>query len=303
MLKKLLLSAALVSLAPSSYSESIAPYYGNSGNAAANGHTWSMDNVFPSDIPGLDVQNVLYNYKIHKNTEDHVDVYIGNQDALNINRYIFREHDEWRPGSLDGTQINKVVPIIPNIPRERWGDGSIEVEGPGSISDPNVIYTYKVDPCYNPQFDPNCPGYVKPVPTIVEVDIDSLYNPLEDENIDLEQETKDDTYEEDKEEELSEEEQKEKEKEEEEESKERLEKALAAAQSSALFAQAQANNMMLSTMNMAVNMNSYYAASIPGGTYKESVVLVDKQLPENKRGLRNGLAQQILHQKMVDMQY
>jgi hypothetical protein len=50
-------------------------------------------------------------------------------------------------------------------------------------------------------------------------------------------------------------------------------------------------------------MNSYYSASIPGGTYKESVVLVDKKLPENKRGLRNGLAQQILHEKMVDMQY
>ena len=300
MLKKLLLSVALVSLAPCSYSESISPYYGNSGNAAAYGNTWSMDNVFPSGIPGLDVQNVLYNYKIHKNTDDHVDVYVGNKDALN-GGYIFREHDEWRPGSLDGTQINKVVPIIPNIPRERWGDGSIDVEGPGSISDPNVIYTYKVDPCYDPQFDPNCPGYQKPIPTIVEVNVDSLYNALEDENVNLEQETKNDTYEDEKE--LSEEEQKEKEKEEEEDRKERLEKALAAADNSALFAQAQANSMMLSTMNMAVNMNSYYTASIPGGTYKESVVLVDKKIPENKRGLRNGLAQQILHQKMVDMQY
>jgi hypothetical protein len=32
-------------------------------------------------------------------------------------------------------------------------------------------------------------------------------------------------------------------------------------------------------------------------------VLQDKQIPENKNGLRNGLAQQLLHEQMVDMQY
>lgn len=301
MLKKKLL-LALVALLPSySYSDSIVPYYGQTGNAALGGNAWSMDNVLPGGVPGLDINGVLYNYTIQKPTDESVSVHIQNERA-NGNGYIFRETDDWLPGSLAGTRINKVVPVVPSN-RELWGNGSIEVDGNGSVTDPRVVYTYKVDPCYNPQFDPNCPGYVKPMPTIVEVDVDSLYNAMNDENIDLEQEVKEDTYEEDEEKELSEEEKKEKEAKEEEKKKERLEKALAAADNSALFAQALANSQMLSTMNLAVNMNTYYSASIPGGSYNDSVVLVDKQLPENKRGLRNGLAQQLLHEKMVDMQY
>jgi len=50
-------------------------------------------------------------------------------------------------------------------------------------------------------------------------------------------------------------------------------------------------------------MNSYYVSNIPGGEYKENVVLIDRQINDNKQGLRNGFAQQILHQRMVDMQY
>jgi len=50
-------------------------------------------------------------------------------------------------------------------------------------------------------------------------------------------------------------------------------------------------------------MNTYYAASIPGGQYKETVVLKDAQINDNKQGLRNGLAQQLLHEKMIEEQY
>lgn len=46
-----------------------------------------------------------------------------------------------------------------------------------------------------------------------------------------------------------------------------------------------------------------YGGSITGGYYPDAVTYQDKQLPENNRGLRNGLAQQLLHQQMVDMQY
>jgi hypothetical protein len=91
--------------------------------------------------------------------------------------------------------------------------------------------------------------------------------------------------------------------EEKKDSKERLEKALSAADNSAMFAQALAVSQMIDTMNLAVNMNSYYSANIAGGSYNDTVTLVDKQLPENKQGLRNGLAQQLLHQQMVDSQY
>jgi hypothetical protein len=40
-----------------------------------------------------------------------------------------------------------------------------------------------------------------------------------------------------------------------------------------------------------------------GGVYEETTTLKDSQLPENPRGLRNGLAQQLLHEQMVGEQY
>lgn len=290
----------LAALLPSySYSESIAPYYGYTGNAAANGNSWSMPDVFPSDIPGLDVQNVIYNYTIQKETEDQVDVTIQNENALGSG-YVFQETDRWKPGSLGGTEIHKAVPVIPNIPREAWGDGSIVVEGNGSVTDPSVVYTYKVDPCYDPQFDPNCPGYKQLLPEVQEVDISTLYDATEDAQL-VQYNPDDKLY--DDEEQESDEDKEAKEKEEEKDSKERLEKALAAADNSVMFATAVAQAQMLDAMSLAVNMNSYYTTSIPGGVYKETTTLVDKKIPDNRNGLRNGLAQQLLHEKMVDMQY
>jgi len=46
-----------------------------------------------------------------------------------------------------------------------------------------------------------------------------------------------------------------------------------------------------------------YGGNITGGYYPDVGGYQDSQLPENNRGLRNGLAQQLLHEKMVDMQY
>ena len=48
--------------------------------------------------------------------------------------------------------------------------------------------------------------------------------------------------------------------------------------------------------------SSYYTA-IPGGTYQETIKLIDGKLPDAKKGLRVNLATQILHQKMMDLQY
>lgn len=281
-----------------SYSDSIAPYYGYTGNAAANGLQWSMDSVFPTP-PGLDVQSIIYNYTIQKPTDEQVDVTIQNKNALGQG-YIFRETDSWKPGSLSGTQINKAVPVVPNIPREAWGEGSVNVQGNGSVVDPQVVYTYKVDPCYDPQFDPNCPGYKVPVPDIPEVDVSTLYDAT-DGDAELDQYKEDDRYQD--EEELSDEEKKAQKEEEEKDSKERLEKALAAADNSIMFANAMAQSQILETLAMSTNMSSYYNASIDGGVYKETVTLSDKQIPENRQGLRNGLAQQLLHEKMIEMQY
>lgn len=299
MLKKLLFSVVLASWAHYSYSESITPYYDQTGNAASGGNTWSMDSVFPSGVPGLDVQNVIYNYTIRKQTEDSVDVTIQNENAQGSG-YIFQEQDRWLPGSLDGTQINKVVPVIPNIPRQAWGDGSIVTEGNGSVENPTVIYTYKVDPCYDPQYDPNCPGYEPPLNLVPEPEqVTDIYNAMDDEIVLSALEDTEFEYEE-----REEDDSKNKEDEDEDDREMRLEKALSAADTSAMFAEAFAQAQMLSAMNLAVNMNTYYGATIPnGGTYKDSVVLVDKEIPENRNGLRNGLAQQLLHEQMIEQQY
>ena len=297
MSKKLLLLAVLVYWVQSSYSESIAPYYGYTGNAASGGNTWSMDTYLPSDIPGLDINGVIYNYTIQKQLQDSVTVNVQNENA-NGTGYIFRETDEWRPGSLGGTQINKVVPVVPSN-RSLWGDGSIEVEGNGSVTDPTVVYTYRVDPCYNPQFDPNCPGYEVPMPSPpAEIDV---YDPLNDPNVTFNRENEDEVYEdEDKllsEEELAEQEELDKKK-----TQDRLEKALAAVANSALFAEAFSQAMVLQQMNSAVNMAPYYSANIDGGTYNDTVTLDGGNITDNRKALRN-MAQDKLHDKMVDMQY
>ena len=306
MLKKLSLWVALVFWAGYSYSESIAPYYGTTPNAAAGGNTWSMGNVLPQGVPGLDIDLIIYNYTPIKETQDDMIVHIQNENAAGTG-YIFRESDDWS-GLAGGIEIRKVVPVIP-MNRDHWGDGSIEVEGTGTVEGASVIYNYRVDPCYDPQFDPNCPGYQAPSPPEVEtVDVDSLYdsleyNPLEDETLqNATASTDTEIYDNDENTKSDEELEKEKE-EEEKDSKERLEKALAAADNTMMFAEALAQDQLLQSMNMAINMNLYYAAQINGGAYADSVVLVDKEIPENRKGLRNGLAQQLLHEKMIDMQY
>lgn len=257
-----------------------------------------MPDVLP-EPPGLDINAVIYNYTIRKATEDQVDVYVGNENATGTG-YIFREHDEWRVGSLDGTEINKVIGVG-GIHRDLWGDGSIDVVGPGSVENARVVYTYKIEPCYDPQFDPNCPGYVTPVPDIPEIDLTDLYDATQDENIDLDRKTE--IVEAQNEENLDENERKKKEEEEELKRKYRLEKAMSATDAAALFAESQMIKQMNELANMAANVNGYYTKSIPGGTYQESIQLADKQLPDNRRGLRNNLAQQRLHQQMVDQQY
>ena len=293
MLKKLLLMGVLVFWPSYCYSESIQPYFGTTPNAAAGGNTWIMNNVLPTP-PGLDINGVIYNYTIEKDVNDSAKVHVQNEN-VNGTGYIFRETDEWQAGSLGGTEIRKVVPVIPNLARELWGNGSIEIEGNATVEDPNVVYMYKVDPCYDPQFDPNCPGYKVQIPEIEIVDIDSIYS-SNSETIEIATtETDYDIYEED---ELLESDE-----EDEEREKMRLEAALAAVDNSEMFANAFTQAQILISMNMAIQMNSYYAANIQGGVYNDSLTLVDKKIEDNKQGLRNGFAQQLLHEQMIQEQY
>lgn len=248
-----------------------------------------MDAVLP-DPPGLEVENVLYSYRIQKQTGDWVTVYVSNELA-DGSGYVFRERDDWKPGSLSGTQIIKIVPLG-RVHRDLIGDGSIEVVGDGSVYDSSVIYTYRVDPCYDPQASPNCPGFV--IPEIDTPEYEAYYAWL---NGDADIESSDARYSDEETE--SESERDAREEEEEAERARRLEEALFEAGRVELFAQAQA----LDVASPSPSINSYYEKSYDGGVYRESITLRDSKLPNSRRGLRNGLAQQILHQQMVDSQY
>ena len=295
MLKRLLLGALVVFFPSYSYSESIQPYYGTTPNAAINGHSWSMDNVLP-EPPGLDINAIIYNYEINKDVNDSAKVHVQNENALGTG-YIFRETDEWKPGSVSGTEIRKVVPVIPNIPRAAWGDGSIEVEGNASVEDATVIYSYKVEPCYDPQFDPNCPGYVTPVPVVPETPEIEIYDATQDEYVSLNEEER--LLVDENEEQVDREKEEDEEEAEEKKRKYRLEKVMSVIDATALFNE----NLRIQQINDATQITPYYGANIRGGEYKDTIVLVDKKLEDSKAGLRNGLAQQILHEQMIDMQY
>lgn len=295
MLKKLPLLWVLACWPSYSYSDSIAPYFGYTGNAITDQSLrWSMGNVLP-DPPGVFVDNVIYSYRIDKETGDTVSVYVFNENAAGTG-YVFREHDEWRSGSLSGTQINKAVPLG-SLHRDLFGPGGIEVDGNGSVYDANVIYTYRVEPCYNPQFDPNCPGYERPY-VAPNLDYEIYYADQEGDS-DQAQYAEDDEYTD--EEGLTEEELAELEDEEEKDREDRLEAALFEAGRAQLFAQALAMSQL--TDGQSPNLNPYYEAKIPGGEYRETITLADRDLPDSPSGLRNGLAQQLLHQQMVDSQY
>jgi hypothetical protein len=300
MQKKLLLLLALgfwPSYSSSEESKSITPYYGYTGNAVADqALKWTMGNILP-DNPGLDIQNVIYGYRIQKETGEWVTVYVQNELA-NGEGYVFRAQDDWKPGSLGGTRIQRAIPVG-NLPRALWGNGSIQVDGNGSVDEASVVYTYKVTPCFDPQFDANCPNYKTPVPVIPDIDYE-IYDAVETGDSSQSEWDPNDEYNE--QDGLTDEELAELEAQEEEDRKYRLEKAMSIGDTAALFAENQTINRMNSTAQAAI-MSNYFPVNIPGGEYNETVVMAGGDIPDGKSGLRNGLAQQLLHKQMVDMQY
>lgn len=253
-----------------SYSE---PYiYGVTTNVA-NAYTWHMPDYLPDD-PVIDINAVIYSYTTVKQTEDDMLVHVQNKNALGTG-YIFRETDDW--SGLPGGTINKFVPV-PNIDSSLYGEGSIEVEGTGQVIGQSVQYNYRIDTAFTDNKD----VYIPDIPVI------DVYNVLDDELVSSIEadvaplvEEKDDDKQKDE---------------------ERTERALRAAKAAIGIGNTQSQQMMMAALSLNV-MTSYYNVAIDGGAYKEQVELVDTNLPDSKKGLRNGLAQQIMHSKMVDMQY
>lgn len=270
-----------------SYSETL--LYGTTNNAASNGLTWDMMDILP--VPdGLMINGIIYRYTIEKDPEAAAKVHIQNENAIDEG-YIVRKTDDWT--NLPGSTINSSI-MLPDIPGRYFGEGSIEVEGEGSVIDPSVVYSYKMDPCFIPLSDPSCPGFANALYDWMKAngllpDDATIDDPFFNEYVQaaLDQEVN-----------LEEEDVK---KEEEKEEDEEIEKLNAGASVEAL-ADPAAQAAIMQALSTIPNFDQYYAVNIQGGVYEEVLVLEDAQLPDNTSAMRN-LAQDSLHRSMVRSQY
>jgi hypothetical protein len=229
-------------------------------------------------VEGVDINGVIYQYTAIKDRADPYTVTISNEDEVN-GGYIFRETDDWSGRS--GSTITKFVQV-PYSPLERWGTGRIDEVGVGAIEDPTVVYTFRRDPnVMQQQQIPDLPTY-------------DVYDALSDNYVQQSLEQTDLS--------LIEDDNEEREDKDEDEDKERLETALAASDNALTLGVGMSQNTLLQAMNTATNLNGYYAAKLQGGNYRETVVLQDKNIPDNRRALRS-LGQQKLHNDMVNQQY
>jgi hypothetical protein len=266
------LSALLAAYSVASYSSDA--IYGYTPNVAAGGSSWSMSEsvLGVAPVPGLDISGVIYRYTAVKERPDDFTVTVSNQNAVD-GGYIFRETDDWSGKS--GQTINKLVPVGYS-PIRYWGDGSIETTGVGSVVDPSVVYMYRFQ-------EPEPEVQTPTLPTI------NPYNALEDDAVQrATAETDRELYEDD-----------EIEKDKDEEEEKDMEKALAALQSGLEMAKGQDGR--LAQMN-PLTLTQYYAVTIPGGAYKETVMLDGGEIKDNKRAFRS-MANDKLHTKMVEEQY
>lgn len=262
--------------------------YGSTSNAAAFGYNWVMANILPQQA-GLTVGNVIYRYTAVKNIEDPMIVHVQNENALG-DGYIFRESDDWT--GLEGNTIYKAIPVGA-IPIDYWGDGSIEVEGFGTVQDASVVYTYQYDTCFDPQSSPDCPDYQVPYNLEDILPKEEYVDPEQEEFVRLEMERK---YKLEREKEQEEYERKKRT----DKVKVDLEKMLGGLNISALSEAAQLQEQALFAMNF---IPVSYKTTLQGGIYNDVLAFEQKELQDNKKARRATFAQQLLHEEMVQQQY
>lgn len=258
-----------------------------------------MPDVLPDySAPNISLQinGVVYQYTMNKNSDTDSVVIVGNEN-IEGDGYIWSSEDDW--SGKPGATIRKFF-SFPNSNAELWGPGSMQVDGDGSISNPSLVYNYKMDigeeqiSCANPINDPSCPGF-----------IDALYKYLLDNGL-IELDPNDPFYDEwvqaELEKEQLEAEEQQPETEEEKEQKSNFEKGFGVDGNVGQLVDAGEQALMLQELANTAVIDSYYTTTIPGGTYSDTVILQDSTLPDNTRALRN-LALDVKHETMVRSQY
>ena len=251
--------------------------------------TWGMNasTLGVHGIGGMDVSGVIVGYEAVKNLEDDLVVKIGNSKVGGGT--VWEDTEDW--SQKYGGKIKKVLPM-PYTPLAVFGDGYVKKTGQGTIEDVSVIYLYRFDSCFNPQSDPNCPGYVKPKPPPVP-EIPN-YDATEDEAVKLAQEETD--------RELLEKEDQAKEDEDEDEDKDSLEFMLADTTNALTIANEIAQSQILAQLNQVTNLTNYYVTKIPDNYYPDATPLQGGTIVDNRRALRS-LAKDNLMNAMIEEQY
>jgi len=246
-----------------------------------------MPSVLPAST-GLTVDGVIYQYTAVKNAKDPMVVNVQNLNAINTG-YIFRSQDDWtgRPGN----SITKVVPVD-NIPAKYWGDGSITVDGQGQVTNPNVVYKYRYDTCYNPLSDPSCPGYAQAMLESLALKEAQPVDPLSNEYVRNSLQSKP----------LPEEEKKAELNAKKDSKVEKDSKDKKIIPNTMLSAEDTARVSKLELMNNIPGFDAY-SINIVGGVYNDVIRYPEKRLPDSRRGRSIGQAQEKLHGAMVDSQY
>ena len=278
------------------YSETVT-VWGVTPNAAGAGLQWSMGNYLPnasSQYTTVTVNGLIYRYTMNKDAAESVTATVRNKDPIN-GGYVFSETDNW--SGVPGNSISKYF-TFSGIDSTRWGDGEIDVTGNGTVTNPKVVYSYKMvvedDPGYNctvaPMSDPTCPGFLAALNKYLKVqDNFNPGDPYYDEWVQLQLQ-----------EELEKEEAEIEAAEAEEE--EDLEVQMFGENRLEDLIDTKAQGEILAALSMVPTIQPYYTITIPGGQYNDTVVLQDTNLPDNRRVLRN-LASDATHNKMVRSQY
>ena len=253
-----------------------------------------MANILPSQT-GLTIEAIYHEYRITKPEDADATVNIKNEYA-NGTGYIYTHSDNW--DGIAGNTKKRYDPIASSLGM-LWGDGSISVDGTGTLSDVNVLYHYKFDPCAIALSDPSCKGYE-----------DALLKYLMDNNLINNNPSVDDPYYSDVvqfqlDQKIEQEEFELAEAQLEEEAKEEtsLEDTLSVTDGAASIIDDPAKQLkMLQEMSGVAKIATYYQISIDGGMYEDTIVLDDGDLKDNWKALKH-LNQNSVHKKMVREQY
>ena len=265
---------------------------GVTNNAVENGYTWSMPSLFP-DNAGVTVNGVIFKYTIDKDPAADATVNIRNENADGTG-YVYERNDNW-----DGLAGNTMVGFDPimGVPLSQFGDGSIGVDGEGTLTEASVRYNYIYDICTNPLADASCPGYEDALARYLnelgllgqEPDVtDPFYDEWVQSQLEQEADAPD---EEPPVEEPTE-----------EEDEQTLEEALGIENNMAELVGAGNQAEVMAALSALPKFDPYYSVTIPGGYYNDVVELQDAEINDNRRALRS-LSSQQLHLDMVRSQY